>query len=178
MRSLFVRGRVPVPGGASRRAGPLFDRNAGRGRTVFHWVNYQAFPPVRESTSASVISRVEIHDIPAIEDEPFKPDERALAGRLVIGFDPGPDGKFRGSFKSWADVGAWYEELCAVRRVPDTVIGEKARLLTADLPDKASVIRPWPGSSRRRSAMWPSSRHRGISAPPGPEHPDQPLWRL
>ena len=108
----------------------------------FSWVNWaplEPLPPI--TTPASRPSPSIILDIPAIEDEPYRPGEQALAGRLLVRLKS-PDAERPASVPSgWADMGAWYAELSEPQRVPDVSVAQKARELTAAAPDTLSKIR-------------------------------------
>jgi len=102
------------------------------------WVNWN---PVEGKQDASALQTrtYEIQDIPAIVDEPFRPNERALAGRLVVRLKPP---KFDGrAFAGWPDMGAWYEHMSNLERIPDTAVSSKAETLASGAPDTLSKIR-------------------------------------
>ena len=104
----------------------------------FHWVNWK---PVEAAVdpSAPLTRTFEILDIPAIGDEPYMPNDRALAGRLVVRLKtPGADPR---SFTGWPDMGAWYDRLSRDRRLPDAFVSRKARELTSGAADVLSKIR-------------------------------------
>jgi hypothetical protein len=107
----------------------------------FAWINWAPVEADREPVSPLLPKKMslEIRDIPAIDEEPFRPGDRALAGRLLVRLKTSGPGVR--SFSSWADMGAWYEELSGPRREPDEAVTRKARSLTDPLPDALSKIR-------------------------------------
>jgi hypothetical protein len=107
----------------------------------FDWINWAPVEPDREPVSPLLPRKMalEIKDIPGLADEPYRPGEHALAGRLLIRLKTSNPG-IR-SFANWADMGAWYEELSGPRREPDGAVTVKARDLTAGAPDALSKIR-------------------------------------
>lgn len=105
------------------------------------WINWTPVEPERVPISPLLPKKMsfEIKDVPAIGDEPYRPGDRALAGRLLLRLKTSDSGAR--SFSSWADMGAWYEELSGPRRVPDAAVSRKARALSAAAPDTLSKIR-------------------------------------
>ena len=109
-----------------------------RWEAVLNWVHWPPVDPVRSPATPETLT-LEIKDIPAIVEEPHRPNLQALAGRLLVGFKP-----FAGSvrsFSGWGDMGAWYAGLSATRRIPDPTVTTKAQELTAGAPDTLSKIR-------------------------------------
>jgi hypothetical protein len=103
-----------------------------------HWVNWK--PAAAAVDPAAPLTRTfEILDVPAIGDEPYMPNDRALAGRLIVRLKtPVADPR---SFAGWPDMGAWYERLSRDRRVPDEAVSQKARELTAGSSDALAKLR-------------------------------------
>jgi hypothetical protein len=93
------------------------------------WINWPNVELGR-NPSAPAVSSFEVRDVPAVGDEPYMPDERALAARFVVRLQP-PEGEGPDSFADWNDMGAWYTGLSEPRRAPDSTIADKARELTA-----------------------------------------------
>lgn len=104
----------------------------------FHWVNWDPVEP-KQYPSAPQTLTLEIPDIPAIVDEPFKPNDRALAGRVIVRFKAQLTNAR--SFAGWADMGAWYDRLSRDRSVPDVSVSQKAGALAASAPDTLAKIR-------------------------------------
>jgi transglutaminase-like putative cysteine protease len=105
------------------------------------WVNWTPVEPKRDPVSPLLprTLSLEILNIPAIDDEPCRPNERALAGRLLVRVKT-VDANVR-SFSGWPDMGTWYAGLSESRRVPDAAVAQKAKELTAGAPDTLSKIR-------------------------------------
>lgn len=82
---------------------------------------------------------IEIADIPAVVDEPFRPHESALAGRLLVRIIP-PEKDPR-AFAGWTDMGAWYDGLSRQRRAPDASTSAKASALAAQAASALDKIR-------------------------------------
>lgn len=112
---------------------------------IFHWVNSTPLEPALEKTPRSTAFRIEIRDIAPLEEEPFKPNDHALAGRLMVGFNTKNARKYGGSFRSWQEMGAWYDGLCSDRRVSDNRVVRKAEELTANINDPLARIRKLAG---------------------------------
>jgi hypothetical protein len=106
---------------------------------VFSWVNWPAVAASKRDPSAPGAISFEIADIPAIANEPYRPKDRALGGRLLVRFAM-LDATLL-SFADWTDMGAWYAALSGDRRLPDEAVSKKARELTAAAPDTFSKIR-------------------------------------
>ena len=104
----------------------------------FHWVN-------REPAEAMLNPDIpqtwtfEVRDIPAVADEPLRPPEAAVAGRLVVRIKTGnPDSR---SLAGWPDMGAWYDGLCKELRAPDEAVSKKAAELAAAGADTLAKLR-------------------------------------
>jgi len=82
-----------------------------------HWIHFQ--PPANVADGSAWT----LHDVPAIRDEPRRPDLTALAGRLSINF---------GIRRSWSDVGRWYSQLADWRCAPSPQISAKVHSLVAE----------------------------------------------
>ncbi len=104
------------------------------------WVNWPAVEARPRTIAGAPISFTwELAAIPGVEDEPLRPELRAVAGRLVVRFKPPqPDGR---CFAGWADVGAWYEALTKECRVPDQGVAAKSAALSEGTPDALSRLR-------------------------------------
>lgn len=110
-------------------------------RPIFHWMNYEPVEPRIINNPDLTLNIVEFKNIPAVKDEPFMPDARAVAGRLSVVFDNGTPQGFERSFRTWPELATWYAELCKYCRAPDKSVARKAQELTAGAPDKLAVIR-------------------------------------
>ena len=106
-----------------------------------NWVNWAPVELKQEPISPLQARRlsIEITDVPAIEHEPYKPEDRALAGRLLVRLKSADSGVR--SFTGWADMGAWYAGLSESRRSFDKTVSRKAEELSAAAPDTFSKIR-------------------------------------
>jgi hypothetical protein len=88
---------------------------------VVHWTHYDAVEPVRPGVW-------ELHDVPAIEEEPGRPSMNAIAGRMSINLSA--------SALTWADIGKWYAGLAFPRNTPTPELQAKVRELA---PKGASI---------------------------------------
>jgi len=106
-----------------------------------NWINWAPVELKPEPISPAAHRRlfIEIPDVPAIEDEPYMPEDRALAGRLLVRLKSADSGVR--SFTGWADMGAWYAGLSESRRSFDETVLRKAQELSAAAPDTFSKIR-------------------------------------
>ncbi len=113
------------------------------------WINWAPVEPDREPISPLLPRKmsVEIRDVPAIADEPFRPRDEALAGRLLVRLKTSTPG-IR-SFAGWSDMGAWFEELSGSRREPDAAVTRKAQEIAAGEPDSISKIRALAGFAQK-----------------------------
>lgn len=99
------------------------------------WVNQ----PAQEPKIIAGEHIWELHDLPAIEDEPGMPDVQAVAGRMIITFfSPKTHGR---TYSSWNELGDWYLQLTSGRRELTPAIQEQARKLTATSPNMMAKIR-------------------------------------
>ena len=106
----------------------------------FSWIHWDRVAPVTPlASSTRKTLTLEIRDVPGIDDEPFKPGNRALEARLLVRLKTADAGVH--SWSSWSDMAAWYDGLSGPRRVPDATVTEKAQALTAAAPDTLSKIR-------------------------------------
>ena len=104
----------------------------------FSWIAWPAVPAIKAPGSPHTTWTFEITGIPAVGDEPRMPDERAVAGRLIVRVKAPVAGPL--FFDGWADMGAWYGKLSGPRRVPGDTVAAKARELTAGAADPLSKI--------------------------------------
>lgn len=74
----------------------------------------------------------ELHDLPAIAEEPLSPSMANIVPRLVVGYFP-PAGKASTgrAFKTWEEVSLWMASLHDPRAIVDRTILDKARELTS-----------------------------------------------
>jgi hypothetical protein len=104
----------------------------------FRAVNWNPVEPRRDQTDP-LLTTLEISEIPAVAEEPYMPDEGALAGRFVVGIKPAdPDPR---SFASWTDMAAWYDALSRNRCLPNQFVSVRAEELAAEAPDALDKIR-------------------------------------
>ncbi|MCR4395807.1 MAG: DUF3857 and transglutaminase domain-containing protein [Candidatus Saccharicenans sp.] len=95
------------------------------------WINWPESP----LTSGARSLTVQLADIPAIKDEPLKPSDEAIAGRLLVRFRPETTPRYGQFFSDWKDMGLWYEQLSRERRQPDERVRVKAAELVSGLTD-------------------------------------------
>jgi hypothetical protein len=126
------QGRFPV-----LRARYSLDMPTGW-KAEFLPVNWDRLEPRPDPASPQNLT-VEVENIPGLAEEPFRPNEFALAGRAIVRLrGPLPDPR---CFAGWPDMGAWYEKLCKERRVPDDEVAKKAASLAEGAPDTLGRIR-------------------------------------
>jgi hypothetical protein len=95
------------------------------------WANWSKVA----SSTADLRTVWELHDLPAVKDEPSMPAWSAVAGRMAINVIPGrPELKGR-QRSSWADVGTWYYGLSSPQGASSPLLGAKVKELTATSPD-------------------------------------------
>ncbi|HXH49104.1 MAG TPA: DUF3857 and transglutaminase domain-containing protein [Terriglobia bacterium] len=90
------------------------------------WANFSAVKPQTESGTSVIWN---LNNIPAIVDEPFMPNRRAIAGTMVVVLS-GPGGAPSGGGGSWQSLGEWYDQLASGRRELTPDIRKKAAELT------------------------------------------------
>lgn len=83
---------------------------------------------------------VKLSDVPAIKDEPLKPPDEAIAGRLLVRFKTENAPRYGYFFSDWKDMGLWYEQLSRERRQPDESVRAKASELVAGTKDQKTQI--------------------------------------
>lgn len=93
------------------------------------WINHSDVPP---SISGDTYTW-ELNDIPRIEEEYNRPNEFALASRIIITFF---SEKIKSqTYKTWKEFGMWYSQLAAGMRDPSPALQQKAQeLAPASLP--------------------------------------------
>ncbi len=67
------------------------------------------------------------------------PPWRGIAGRMVVSLQP--PGGTGGGFRSWQEVGTWYQGLTSGRRDPSAPLRQKVQELTASSPDVLAKMR-------------------------------------
>ena len=97
-----------------------------------YWLNYRAAEPRPGGPENWVW---ELENVPAIEEEPAMPAERAVAGRVGIAFSPSGASQQGVSLRTWDDVARWQASLAADRRRVTPDIHQKA----LDLAGKATT---------------------------------------
>lgn len=83
----------------------------------------------------------EVTDSPAIEVEPEMPPWPAVQGHMVLKFFPRDAAMRDRNVGSWNDIGTWYYNLIAPRRVVTPEIKQKVAELTAGVSDPLAKIR-------------------------------------
>lgn len=78
----------------------------------------------------------ELHEVPALRDEPRMPAFAAVAGRVAFNFMPGEAGSPK-VHRTWDDVGRWFAGLVSSRCVPSPQIQAKVRELA---PESATPL--------------------------------------
>jgi hypothetical protein len=96
------------------------------------WANYSEQNPVSASASQTIW---EVHDVPAIEDEPAMPPLLAIAARMGLKYFPADPNLRSKSTGSWDDIATWYTTLTADSRVPSLAIKQKVSELTDKVTD-------------------------------------------
>lgn len=100
------------------------------------WINW----PESSVTTGPRSFSVKLSDIPAIKDEPLKPPDEAIAGRLLVRFKTENAPRYGYFFSDWKDMGLWYEQLSRERRQPDESVRAKASELVSGLTDQRAQI--------------------------------------
>ncbi|HAR35746.1 MAG TPA: hypothetical protein DCR87_02335 [Acidobacteria bacterium] len=100
------------------------------------WINW----PESQVVSGARSLTVQLTDIPALKDEPLKPPDEAIAGRLLVRFRTEKTPKYGRFFSDWKDMGLWYEQLSQERRQPDEKVRVKASELVSGLTDLRAQI--------------------------------------
>ena len=95
------------------------------------WANW---PKVSGSVS-DLRNTWELHDVPAVKDEPSMPAWKAVAGRMSINVMPGRIELKAKQRSSWADVGTWYWDLSSPKAATSPELEAKVKELTAGAPD-------------------------------------------
>jgi transglutaminase-like putative cysteine protease len=83
----------------------------------------------------------EVTDSPAIEVEPEMPSWPAVVGHMLVKFFPRDPAMRAKSTGTWNDIGTWYYNLIAPRRVATPEIKQKVAQLTAGISDPLEKIR-------------------------------------
>src|SRR4051812_13248789 len=83
----------------------------------------------------------EIHDLPAIKDEPSMPAWRAVAGRMAVSILPSSPELKQRQRNSWADVGTWYWGLSSPKAASSPLLEAKVKELTTTAPDTWSKMK-------------------------------------
>jgi hypothetical protein len=90
------------------------------------WINHPEEPVIQAGQARW---QWLVKDVKAIKREPQMPPMTAVAGRLVVSFQP-PNGHDQG-LQSWSDMGKWYLNLTQGRRSASAAIKQKVAELTA-----------------------------------------------
>lgn len=100
------------------------------------WINW----PESSVTIGPRSFSVKLSDVPAIKDEPLKPPDEAIAGRLLVRLKTENAPRYGYFFSDWKDMGLWYEQLSRERRQPDESVRVKASELVSGLTDHRARI--------------------------------------
>jgi hypothetical protein len=102
-----------------------------------HWIN---FPEQKPAVVGNQYTW-ELHDLPAIEDEPQMPTWQAIAGRLGLKYSPSDPALRAKATGTWNDIGVWYGGLTQSSRTSNAAIHQKVMDLTSGIPDTAGKMR-------------------------------------
>jgi hypothetical protein len=94
------------------------------------WLNHGEIVPTE---TAPRQWRWTVSDLKPVKVERQMPPWRGIAGRMVLSLQP--PGGAGGGFRSWPEVGTWYQELTTGRRDPSTPLKQKVQELTASPAD-------------------------------------------
>ncbi len=92
----------------------------------------------------------EVTDSPAIEVEPEMPPWTAVQGHMVLKYFPRDPAMRDRNVGTWNDVGMWYYNLIAPRRVVTPEIKQKVAELTAGISDPLEKIRALTNFTQRQ----------------------------
>jgi hypothetical protein len=111
-------------------------------KPVFDWINWEQVRPASPVDSKQKLKNIEfeVKDVPAIREEPLRPPDGAIAGRLLVRFQPSGKPVYGQLFSTWRDMGLWYEGLSRERRTPKKNVADKALELAGDLNGTRSKI--------------------------------------
>ncbi|NPV83466.1 MAG: DUF3857 and transglutaminase domain-containing protein [Candidatus Aminicenantes bacterium] len=115
------------------------------GQAIFEWINWPQVPV----TVSGPTRLAQLKNIPAIKDEPLRPGDRAVAGRVLVRLQPGSSPRFGRFFSNWKDLGLWYEALTREKRRPDERVRAKAVELLSGREDVESKIKALAGFVQR-----------------------------
>jgi transglutaminase-like putative cysteine protease len=124
--------RAPV-----RRSRYILQLPPGWEFTTF-WANHPEQQPQSTGPDQYVW---EVTDSPAIEVEPEMPSWPAVVGHMLVKFFPRDPAMRAKSTGTWNDIGTWYYNLIAPRRVATPEIKQKVAQLTAGISDPLEKIR-------------------------------------
>jgi hypothetical protein len=102
---------------------------SGWAHKVF-WLNHGEVTPTEVSPGQW---RWTLSDLNPVKRERQMPPWRGIAGRMVVSLQP--PGGVGGGFKSWQEVGAWYQGLTNGRRDPSAQLRQKVQDLAASPAD-------------------------------------------
>jgi hypothetical protein len=92
----------------------------------------------------------EVMDSPAIEIEPEMPAWTTVEGHMVLKFFPSDPAMRDKTTGTWNDIGTWYYNLIAPRRVATPEIKQKVAELTAGISDPLEKIRALAAFTQRQ----------------------------
>jgi transglutaminase-like putative cysteine protease len=102
---------------------------AGWSHKIF-WLNHAEVAPTEVSPGQWAWT---IANLAPVKIERLMPPWRGIAGRMVLSLQP--PGGTGGGFRSWQEVGSWYQGLTSGRRDPSSQLRQKALDLTASTAD-------------------------------------------
>ena len=112
-----------------------------------HWINHPAPEPQAAGKNRWVW---ELANVPAVEQEPFMPPWRAVAGWLAVNFYPRRESLREKAIGSWPDLGRWYGKLTAGRRRATLEIKQKVSELTSAAPTLLDKLKALAGFVQRK----------------------------
>ncbi len=111
------------------------------------WANHAEQQPQNLGADSYVW---EVTDSPGIEIEPEMPPWTVVEGHMVVKYFP-RDPKLRPKTSgSWNDIGLWYQQLIAPRRVATPEIKAKVAELTSGIPNPLDKIRALAAFTQRQ----------------------------
>jgi hypothetical protein len=102
------------------------------------WANFAEQKPVSSNGNQNVW---EVHDVPALEDEPEMPPMRAIAARMGLKYFPSNPAMRAKTTGSWDDIATWYNSLTVNSRVPSPAMQQKVTELTAGVTDPLTQMK-------------------------------------
>lgn len=101
--------------------------------------SWAALDPIHETQIGENKWQWSEHNVPMIEDEPRRPADLALAGRMEVTFFPASGSNI--NFANWDALGRWFNSLTEDRRTATPEIIAKVSAMTAGKTDFDSKLR-------------------------------------